>query len=1346
MQRILKNIANYRQMKKIVIITLLMGLSLFQVKAQSAGDIITYNEKQYTLGENIITNPSFNNGLSGWNAGDGSALASTGFTVNATGGCDNGAYLVGTLNKGNADAGSLATGWTILPNTDYYFCISIKQLGTGSDTQYLITTLTNGMTSEDNTENRLYGSGSATYTTKFGNYQLTAGEWHKNEAIFNSGSFTYCQCRFRWLNDQFGFDNFYLAPVTEATDETIIVVLQKSLADLQVAAEEMKGSDELDGLQGLANELGTAIQESKSYNESADKETLETSIATLQAAMSKAQEGVKTYSTLASLMGTMNNVLATTDYAGKEKFSQAIDAANLIFTATDTSLGADFLNAISQLNDAFYTYFYSHEITVVSPLTVNGEYFIYNTYYNRIIGSNAAETAPALSYLGTQADTASYVWVVEASDNDGYYYLRQKSSNKYMVCSTSNTWSMTFASTIGTANTYLWSIDASLEGTIGSPYNSKYLGCDAGAESQDYISFYYDKSTGELSTWQLLDANSASVDEGRVQRYLNQLAAAIASAKSILNNESMYNAEYVAKVNEELKSAMVAYATCATIDKLSELSSVTTALQEAISACYANSATSWASGSDFSIGNSYTVALNDVKLTEDAGASVTLFVQNSTGMGLTLTLTQSEVKAGDNVLLQNLTDATQSHNYQIAVNGNEVVIYRDGNSLGSLSTYSILIGSEAELAVAGEDNLASYAAEIISFSQALEPGSEYINSHGKAERYIVKANGAQLTLDKAIDLHLTAATGTAPFTNTVISLNHEDAWVIFDNVLPSEVISTYLKSLRINDATASNGSNLRVAIYLNGAAVMPHSSSYQAFYGYDEENCAGNETSYKAGTYTNLGTAANTFRSFILKRGYMVTLASTPDGGTQDGTSARTYSRVYVADHEDIQIDVIPESLNQRISFISLRKWQYNSKKGWATTGSSASACKQVRTGWCYSWSAGYSSGSDYEYVPMKGHLYWPSWSEVNGKTASNHVLSYNEPEHSEQHESADCSCGGTISEWSAFSNSVEILGSGMRIGSPAPTDAGYLTNFIGYCDAYHRRCDFVTYHYYGTSISSLKSTLASIHEKTGRPIWITEAEYGDSWGDTPGYTDYTSAAAKVKELMDLFESLDYVERYVIYNWDLWYNMLINYENWVTPAGQVYRDYKSKFAYNAEKQFVSPWWRPGVQDVSLTGSVSSEKGEIAFTAKNPNEDITDKMIIQYKNANGVWENVYEETARHLFDNESNTLNVSYESLPVGEHSFRLHVTTLYGDERNSSEISLTIPETNYIRTVSGNQLSVTAHSGLLTISATKNETINVYSLKGELIEQVHVTAGTTSFLSLPAGTYVVQHTKVVIKK
>lgn len=57
---------------------------------------------------------------------------------------------------------------------------------------------------------------------------------------------------------------------------------------------------------------------------------------------------------------------------------------------------------------------------LLAQVQAGDEYYLYNTYYDRILGQKADNT-PGLSKSGTNADNNSYIFVVEASATEGYF-------------------------------------------------------------------------------------------------------------------------------------------------------------------------------------------------------------------------------------------------------------------------------------------------------------------------------------------------------------------------------------------------------------------------------------------------------------------------------------------------------------------------------------------------------------------------------------------------------------------------------------------------------------------------------------------------------------------------------------------------------------------------------------------------------------------------------------------------------------------------------------------------------------------------------------------------------------
>ena len=537
----------------------------------------------------------------------------------------------------------------------------------------------------------------------------------------------------------------------------------------------------------------------------------------------------------------------------------------------------------------------------------------------------------------------------------------------------------------------------------------------------------------------------------------------------------------------------------------------------------------------------------------------------------------------------------------------------------------------------------------------------YTNAQGISEIDYCQLNGKTIDRSDAIDIHITA--NDNPMLNgSKVNLGSEQTWLIIDNVVPSKVISDYLKYVTINGVAAVSGSNCRVAIYLNGAAIIPKPDEVMS--------CKGTDGSFTldASNHSDLGEMNNTMQSFTLHRGYMATLAT--------GTNGSGHSQVFVADHADITI-TLPEALNRRVSSVNIKPWQYLSKKGWADTGGTTKG-PQLRATWYWAWNAGYNSTTDMEYVPCRQHRWWPGASEVNEKTATA-SLSLNEPEHSEQHTSDKCSCGGTIDSWTAYGINKDFQAGGGRIGSPQPTDFSYLKQYFKYIDENYNesRCDFAVTHAYwdigsrdATSYANfMASQCQSIYNTTGRPVWLTEMEAGASWSNyAAAITSYDKARQYLQAMLEKLDECDYVERYAIYAFDFWRNKMFYDDGGITPAGQVYRDHRATFAYHANYTKDPVWWRPGVKKPTL--QFETADNTITILIGNPNGDITKELVLERKSSSGNWETIATISKRSELDPTTVRYPISADDIDRTGDSFRVTVTTLWGTTATSNEMKM----------------------------------------------------------------------------
>ncbi|MBQ7461929.1 MAG: hypothetical protein IJS63_06690 [Bacteroidaceae bacterium] len=550
--------------------------------------------------------------------------------------------------------------------------------------------------------------------------------------------------------------------------------------------------------------------------------------------------------------------------------------------------------------------------------------------------------------------------------------------------------------------------------------------------------------------------------------------------------------------------------------------------------------------------------------------------------------------------------------------------------------------------------------------QAYE-SAEYTNAQGVKEIDYIQLKGKNISRSDAIDIHLTANENPIVGSSRV-DLGSDRTWLIFDNVVPSVVKTNFLKNVRINGTTARVNVNCRVEIYLNGTAIIPIPQTIFS---------ATAETPFTLGkgNHTDLAENSNSMTGFTLRRGYMATLAT--------GTNGSGHSRVYVADHADLDI-TLPAALSKRVTSVNIKPWPYLSKKGWANTGG-ATGGPGLRATWYWAWNAGYSSTDDMEYVPCRQHLNWPSADEVNSHTSSA-AFSLNEPEHSEQHTSDKCSCGGTIHEWNAYLLTKDFRAGGGRVGSPQPTDAGYLTNYFKYVDQNDNetRCDFAVTHAYwwvgGKSASSYASWFVNqcknIYNNTGRPVWLTEMEISASWNKNSGDKldgdwSYANVAKYVQALLEKLDESPWVERYAIYATDMYITYMYydaNPSKDLTPAGEVYRDHRATFAYNAAYTKEPVWWTPAVKKPTLSASYDAATKSLTFNIGNDNGDTTDRLILERFNGT-EWETLMTFDNRQQLEDKSWTTTLS-DFATSESTKFRLTVYTLYGGNSTSDELEI----------------------------------------------------------------------------
>ncbi|MCA9136174.1 MAG: RICIN domain-containing protein, partial [Planctomycetales bacterium] len=411
------------------------------------------------------------------------------------------------------------------------------------------------------------------------------------------------------------------------------------------------------------------------------------------------------------------------------------------------------------------------------------------------------------------------------------------------------------------------------------------------------------------------------------------------------------------------------------------------------------------------------------------------------------------------------------------------------------------------------------------------------------------------TLTGTSELHITA-TGD-PITGSVVQLNSPDAWLFFDNILPSAVASTLLHRVRVDGSAAVLDNNVQVVQYGTGAVVIPHDPNFAPLEVFADGYFGG--ASMLLNQYTNydhnsLGSLNDAISSFTLKRGYMATFAQNPDGS---GISVN-----YVAQDGDLEIPVLSAGLNDSVSFVRVFPWRWTTKKGIA---GNIDNDQQLKTQWWYDWNIDQVSSLDREYVAIRQTRWWPDLNQDWNWRGVNHLLGYNEPDHVNQ---ANLAVGDALWSW------PDLTWTGLRVGAPAVTDGGltWLYDFMDQAEAEGKRVDFVPVHYYRSysnpadpvgAANQFYNFLKGIYDRVQRPLWVTEWNNGANWTGDPDPT-FEQQAATVAAMIDMLEAAPFVERYALYNWVEDVRRVEWDDGRPTLAGEVYRDKVSGIAYRQQ--------------------------------------------------------------------------------------------------------------------------------------------------------------------------------------
>lgn len=503
-----------------------------------------------------------------------------------------------------------------------------------------------------------------------------------------------------------------------------------------------------------------------------------------------------------------------------------------------------------------------------------------------------------------------------------------------------------------------------------------------------------------------------------------------------------------------------------------------------------------------------------------------------------------------------------------------------------------------------------------------------------------------------------------------------------------------------------------------------------------------------------LGEFDNNVRSFRLKRGFSCTLANSPDG--------TGYSRVFIADNEDLVVDVMPDGLDF-VSFIRVCRHDWVGKKGFS--GGEWPAL--TRSAWFYDWGASAESSQDYEYVPMRHNQWWDGWDRIGSRTNTSCVLGFNEPDHADQ---SDLGTEAAINMW------PEFMKSGLRIGSPAPDNINkdWLREFLAKADSLNYRVDFVATHMYMNSQDpyALANTISRLCRESygGRPMWITEWNNGANWThewwpdakgpqrdadfniiyDEEGKTTevarpHTEANSRVQtewlaKALDAFDKCDWLERHAFYTWVEDARAIILGDR-LTPAGKVFAGFNSRPAFNRSTEHVHTW---RIAPPRVTG-INSSRARVRIDFYDTNGETADGYIVERRIDGGAWEQIAYIRPATDYKMGKKTYFADRD-VAGGFMEYRMKAVSYKGTESIYSRIiGKKVVAAGVGDVEVSDEFSVRSEGGSIIINSSESGHADIYAVDGRAVRSVDYTEGSQTVDGLPRGLYFVRGHKVVVR-
>ncbi len=495
-----------------------------------------------------------------------------------------------------------------------------------------------------------------------------------------------------------------------------------------------------------------------------------------------------------------------------------------------------------------------------------------------------------------------------------------------------------------------------------------------------------------------------------------------------------------------------------------------------------------------------------------------------------------------------------------------------------------------------------------------ELNSEKISGFGE----IILNNSAYLNLTDIYPI----------FEGISVNFNSNESWIRFYNLDPSSAFYYYHDNIFYDDQQLSYPEDIRFDNYYNeGSIVRINSDEFSNLTVFSENSLSGESANIINNTVFEGESIPNNLNddvsSFKLNKGYMATFAE-----NEDGTGK---SKVFIASENDIIINILPEYLDNKISFIRVIPWNWVTKKG--TAGDTES----MNNNWFYKWSNNGSSDMSREYAPM-------AWGKgaaddlndieiIKQKYKSTHLLAFNEPDNCNDQ-------SGQYGNMCVVDTSLvyykNLLKSGLRMVSPATRQGevfSWLNEFNYKAENQEIRIDVIAVHWYDWTSNPENSPnanpqdiynrfvnyLENVYNLYGLPIWITEFNanrYRNEWV----HRQFLQLA------LPYLEETEYIERYSFFPPVTDQADFFDENNNYTQIGEFYSNFNSTKSI-AENEYASP------------SNLNSNDYEFTQTECNPNNAFLSNHEIESQKEITIHPNPSSDYVFIEFDQEITDLKI-----------------------------------------------------------------------------------------------------------